>query len=48
VEAGRRAGTRTVYVQQPGYRERPAQGYDLAVPSLLEAVPWILGLERHP
>jgi D-glycero-D-manno-heptose 1,7-bisphosphate phosphatase len=44
VEAGRRAGTRTVYVQAD-YQERPATGFDLAVPSLLAGVPWILALE---
>jgi D-glycero-D-manno-heptose 1,7-bisphosphate phosphatase len=44
VEAGRRAGTLTVYVQA-AYDERPAQGFDLAVPSLLAGVPWILALE---
>jgi D-glycero-D-manno-heptose 1,7-bisphosphate phosphatase len=44
IEAGRRAGARTVYVKA-GYRERAPAGYDLAVASLLEAVPWILALE---
>jgi D-glycero-D-manno-heptose 1,7-bisphosphate phosphatase len=40
IEAGRRAGTRTVYLRA-GYDERPPDGHDLVVTSLLEAVPWI-------
>jgi D-glycero-D-manno-heptose 1,7-bisphosphate phosphatase len=44
IEAGQRAGTRTVYVKA-GYRERAPAAYDLAVASLLEAVPWILAME---
>jgi D-glycero-D-manno-heptose 1,7-bisphosphate phosphatase len=43
VEAGRRAGCRTVYIDH-GYAERAADGYDLAVTSLPEAVPWILAV----
>jgi D-glycero-D-manno-heptose 1,7-bisphosphate phosphatase len=45
VEAGRRAGTKTIYVRAADYNETLAEGYDLAVPSLLAGVPWILGLE---
>ena len=46
VEAGVRAGARTVYVKA-GYRERAPAAYDLAVTSLLEATPWILALEKN-
>jgi D-glycero-D-manno-heptose 1,7-bisphosphate phosphatase len=45
VEAGQRAGTRTVYVAA-GYQERAPAAYDLAVASLAEAAPWILALEK--
>jgi D-glycero-D-manno-heptose 1,7-bisphosphate phosphatase len=41
IEAGRRAGTRTVYVQSGDYDEPAPAAPDLTVPSLLEAVPWI-------
>lgn len=41
IEAGRAAGCRTVLVGD-GYEERPAEGYDVAVTSLLEASGWIL------
>jgi D-glycero-D-manno-heptose 1,7-bisphosphate phosphatase len=44
VEAGQRAGTRTVYVKA-GYRERAPANYDLAVGSLLEATPWIAAIK---
>jgi D-glycero-D-manno-heptose 1,7-bisphosphate phosphatase len=47
IEAGRRAGTRTVHVvpgTPGGYAERKPASPDLAVPSLLEAVPWIINL----
>ena len=45
VEAGARAGARTVYVKS-GYREPSPAAYDLEVSSLLDAVPWILALEK--
>lgn len=41
IEAGRAAGCRTVLVGS-GYEERRAEGYDVAVASLLEASGWIL------
>ncbi len=41
IEAGRAAGCRTVLVGA-GYEEQPAEGYDVAVTSLLEASGWIL------
>ena len=41
VEAGRRAGCATVWVDR-GYAERRPEGPDLTVGSLAEAVPWIL------
>lgn len=41
IDAGRRAGCRTVFVKA-GYLERGAEGQDLTVTSLPEAVPWIL------
>jgi len=41
VEAGRRAGCKTVFVDW-GYSERSPQGPDLTVHTLAEAVPWIL------
>ena len=47
MEAGRRAGTRTVYVTSVGYDEPPPVDYDLAVPSLLDAVPWISTLQSE-
>lgn len=40
VEAGRRAGCRTVHIDR-GYRERLPQGADFVAPSLAEAVRWI-------
>jgi D-glycero-D-manno-heptose 1,7-bisphosphate phosphatase len=40
VEAGRRAGVRTVFVDH-GYAERSPDGAELTVGSLAEAVPWI-------
>jgi D-glycero-D-manno-heptose 1,7-bisphosphate phosphatase len=51
IEAGRRAGTRTIYVMHGDYQERVPVDYDLAVHSLLEAVPWISALDgknNHP
>jgi D-glycero-D-manno-heptose 1,7-bisphosphate phosphatase len=41
VEAGRRAGCKTVFIDS-GYSERPPEAPDLSVRSLGEAVPWIL------
>jgi D-glycero-D-manno-heptose 1,7-bisphosphate phosphatase len=41
IEAGRRAGCRTVFVDA-GYSERRPEDPDLTVASLEEAVPWIL------
>ena len=41
VEAGRRAGCRTVFIDS-GYPERPPEEPDLTVRELGEAVPWIL------
>jgi D-glycero-D-manno-heptose 1,7-bisphosphate phosphatase len=41
IEAGRRAGCRTVFVDG-GYSERLPEGQDMTVGSLAEAVPWIL------
>lgn len=41
IEAGRRAGCRTVFIDA-GYAERRAEGADLTVKSLTEALPWIL------
>jgi D-glycero-D-manno-heptose 1,7-bisphosphate phosphatase len=43
VDAGKAAGCRTVLIES-GYDERAAEGYDAAVPSLLEASRWILQL----
>ena len=40
VEAGRRAGCRTVHIDR-GYREQLPEGADVVVPSLAEAVLWI-------
>jgi D-glycero-D-manno-heptose 1,7-bisphosphate phosphatase len=49
IEAGRRAGTRTVLVLRGDHDSAPGDpgpvDYDVAVPSLLEAVPWISALE---
>jgi D-glycero-D-manno-heptose 1,7-bisphosphate phosphatase len=41
VEAGRRAGCKTVFIDS-GYSERPPEAPDLTVRGLSEAVPWIL------
>lgn len=41
IEAGRRAGCRTVFVASD-YSERLPEGQDITVKSLAEAVPWIL------
>jgi D-glycero-D-manno-heptose 1,7-bisphosphate phosphatase len=41
IEAGQRAGCRTVFVDH-GYREPKPAGQDLTAASLPEAVPWIL------
>lgn len=41
IEAGRRCGCRTVFVDH-GYREQAPEGPDLTVRSLAEATPWIL------
>jgi D-glycero-D-manno-heptose 1,7-bisphosphate phosphatase len=47
VEAGRRAGCSTVFVDH-GYRERRPEAADLTVPSLADALPWILErIHRH-
>lgn len=40
VEAGKRAGCRTVHIDR-GYREQLARGADFVAPSLAEAVLWI-------
>ena len=42
IEAGRRAGCRTVFVDR-GYAERRAEDPDAVVADLAEAVTWILG-----
>jgi len=41
VEAGKRAGCRTVFIDA-GYSERPPVGQDLSVSSLAEAADWII------
>jgi D-glycero-D-manno-heptose 1,7-bisphosphate phosphatase len=41
VESGRRAGCKTVFIDN-GYSERRPEAPDLIVPSLSDAVPWIL------
>lgn len=41
IEAGRRAGCRTVFVSR-GYAERQPEDPDLVVAELADAVPWIL------
>jgi D-glycero-D-manno-heptose 1,7-bisphosphate phosphatase len=46
IEAGRRAGTRTVHVLGQGYAEPAPAHADLTVASLLDAVPWISALAR--
>lgn len=45
IEAGRRAGTHTVFIDA-GYNERPPDRPDLTVANLLESVPWILRTAR--
>lgn len=45
VEAGRRAGCRTVLIDRH-YRERRPESPDLVAPGLLEAVRWIEGASR--
>jgi D-glycero-D-manno-heptose 1,7-bisphosphate phosphatase len=49
VEAGRRAGCTTVFIDH-GYAERPPEHPDAIVPSLPDAVDWILSHTRstHP
>ena len=50
IEAGRRAGTRTVFVLRGDHNSASSDpspvDYDVAVTSLLDAVPWISALER--
>lgn len=41
VEAGRRAGCRTIFIDQ-GYAERQPDGHDTRVRSLTEAADWVL------
>jgi D-glycero-D-manno-heptose 1,7-bisphosphate phosphatase len=41
VEAGRRAGCKTIWIDL-GYRERRPEGYDARVGTLVEAISWIL------
>jgi D-glycero-D-manno-heptose 1,7-bisphosphate phosphatase len=41
VESGRRAGCKTVFIDN-GYSERRPEAPDLIVPSFSDAVPWIL------
>jgi D-glycero-D-manno-heptose 1,7-bisphosphate phosphatase len=43
VEAGRRAGCRTIFVDRD-YAERPPEGADASVRSLSEAADWILSV----
>lgn len=45
VEAGRRAGCRTIFIDR-GYREQPPERPDATVASLPEAVDWILSRSR--
>lgn len=45
VEAGRSAGTRTVFIDQ-GYDERRPEHPDLTVGALKESIPWILKTAR--
>jgi D-glycero-D-manno-heptose 1,7-bisphosphate phosphatase len=47
MDAGRAAGCRTILVRNPLYRERPAEGADVEVESLSEAVDWIVSVDRH-
>ena len=47
VEAGRSAGTRTVFIDR-GYSERVPVGPDLTVVDLKEAVPWIIATAEPP
>ena len=46
-EAGRSAGTRTVFIDR-GYAERAPAGPDLTVVDLKEAVPWIIATAEPP
>jgi D-glycero-D-manno-heptose 1,7-bisphosphate phosphatase len=46
IEAGRRAGCQTVYVDS-GYAERRPDGPDAVVTGLPEAVTWILATTAH-
>ncbi len=46
IEAGSRAGTRTVFIDY-GYRETSPEHYDRNVASLVEAVEWILSQEKE-
>jgi D-glycero-D-manno-heptose 1,7-bisphosphate phosphatase len=46
VEAGRRAGCRTVFIDH-GYSERAPSAPDLTVTSLKEALPWILSTSQE-
>jgi D-glycero-D-manno-heptose 1,7-bisphosphate phosphatase len=46
IEAGRAAGCRTVFVHG-GYGRRPQPPADLTVPSLREAVPWIISQGKN-
>jgi D-glycero-D-manno-heptose 1,7-bisphosphate phosphatase len=45
VEAGRRAGCTTIFIDH-GYEEEPPEHPDATVPSLPDAVDWILSLTR--
>jgi D-glycero-D-manno-heptose 1,7-bisphosphate phosphatase len=47
VEAGRSAGTRTVFIDR-GYAEPPPEQPDLIVADLEEAVPWIIATAGPP
>ncbi len=46
IEAGQRAGCRTVFVDG-GYTERQPEGQDITVTSLAAAVPWIIAAHRR-
>jgi D-glycero-D-manno-heptose 1,7-bisphosphate phosphatase len=46
IDAGHAVGCRTVLVGR-GYEERPAEGFDVQVGSLLDASRWILRQPRH-
>jgi D-glycero-D-manno-heptose 1,7-bisphosphate phosphatase len=47
VEAGRSAGTHTVFIDR-GYAERTPEDPDLTVADLKEAVPWIIATAEPP